>query len=751
MIMNNIEILNRSLAGTALVLLSLNISAQTTLPTFWNFDDPTPMGWTESLDQVVGTTRYTTGQAGTSCKLDGDDEYVMVYFADVAGPVSYYIKGQGSALTNDIFTIQESVNGTNWTTMRELIGAQIDNNTYIMYTDQPQGASRYVRWYFTEKQSGRNISLDEITVAAQAVTNAQEIRVTSGGNTVINGSTFVIGTTASTAMSIENMNLPGGSALNVTGMNITGANAADFSISGVSAPFNVDPDGNQSFNINFTAGGTGSRTATLTIANNDANGDETSYVINLYGIGGQFATEPTAQPATINFSGTTSYTYNVSFSAPVQQAERYIVLRKTGSAVTEEPADGTSYTKGDYVGGAQVVHNGPAGTFTPSWVVAGTTYHFKVFAANGPAGFENYLTTNPTTGNVTSAATMMADYYSGLDATQSSFPSALQTRINQNYNQIFYSNYSTVMINGFEARDTTGGQRVVDCAYSNFHYVWTGQFFHDVMSREHRYPHSWMEIYPNQDVFSYSDLHNLVPAHQTGVNGIRSNFPFGKVVQTISTFSEGKFGTDANGHNVYEPRDGHKGNVARALFYMAAKWNGTQGSGGNGNWGFPNPISTTVGYGQDQDVLREWHWQDLPDAYEIARNDYVESVQGNRNPFVDSIDWVCYFDFDDVSYVANPNGPCQVGVEEVQTISGLTAYPNPTAGQLAVELLSATPQQLTYTLCDATGRTVLTEAWNVPMGGTKRYFELGHLPNGLYLMRVSGSGTDATVRITVAN
>jgi endonuclease I len=734
-----------------LALIGLSATAQTTLPTGWNFDDPTPLGWTESLDQVVGTTRYTTGQVGASCKLDGDDEYVMVYFADVAGPVTYYIKGQGTALTNDIFTIQESVNGTSWTTMRELIGAQIDNNTHILYTDQPQGASRYVRWYFTEKQSGRNISLDEISVSAQTVTNAQEIRVSSGGNTMINGSTFVVGNAASTAMTIDNVNLAAGTALNVTAMNISGPNAADFSISGVSAPFNVAAAGSQAFSLNFSAGGTGSRSATLTISNNDANGDETSYVINLYGIGGQFATEPSAQPTAINFSGTTSYTYNVSFSAPAQQAERYIVLRKKGSAVTETPVDGTSYTKGDYIGGAQVVHNGSAGTFTPSGVVAGTTYHFSAFAVNGPAGYENYLTTAPATGSVTTSATMMGSYYNGIDATQTNFPSTLQSRINQSYNQIFYSNYSTVMINGFEARDTTDGQRVVDCAYSNFHYVWTGQFFHDVISREHRYPHSWMDNYPDQDVFNYSDLHNLVPAHQDGVNAVRSNLPYGNVVQVTSTFEEGTYGKDANGRNVYEPRDGHKGDAARALFYMAVKWNGTQGQNGNGNWGFPNPIDFITSYGQDQEVLREWHWQDLPDAYEIARNDYVESVQGNRNPFVDSVDWVCYFDFDDVSYVANPNGACQVGIEEMTTLSGLSAYPNPTSGQVAVELQSTVAQRLNYTLSDATGRTVFSEGWNVPMGGAKRYFDLSHLPKGFYLMRVSGEGSDATLRITLAD
>ena len=736
----------------ALMLFGLTAMGQTPLPTAWNFDDPTPSGWTEFLDVLVGNTRYTTGQLGAACRLDATGEYVTVNFSDVAGPVSYYIKGQGSAVTGDIFTIQESANGTNWTTLRQLNSSDIDNNAYVQYTDQPQGTSRYIRWFYTNKVSGRNIALDEITVAAQTVTNAQEIRVASGGNTIVSGSTFVVGNNAATTIAIENVNLAGGSVLNVSAMTLSGANAADFSISGVTPPFNVPAAGNQNFTLNFNPGASGSRLATLTIANNDANGDETSYVINLYGIGGQFATEPTAQPSNLNFTGTTTYKYNVAFSAASPAADRYIVLRKVGSAVTEEPVDGSSYVKGDYIGQAQVVHNGPAATFTPSYVIAGTTYHFKAFSVNGPAGFENYLTSNPTTGNVSTPATMMANYYSGIDATQSNFPTVLKQRISSPYNQTFYSNYAPVMINGFEARDTTGGQKVVSCVYSNFQYVWTGQFFHDVISREHRYPHSWMDTYPDQDAINYSDLHNLVPAHQNGVNSVRSNYPFGEVVQVTSTFMEGTYGKDANGRNVYEPRDGHKGDAARALFYMAARWNGTQGNNGNGNWGFPNPIDFAVGYGQDQEVLKAWHEQDPPDAYEMARNDYVQSVQGNRNPFIDSVNWVCYFDFDDVSYVANPNGPCEPSsVNEAQTISGFRAYPNPTEGQLAIELQSTEMQQLTVTLTDVTGRNVINEGWSVTPGGAKRYLELKGLRKGIYLLRVQGPEADSTLRVSLVD
>ena len=43
-------------------------------------------------------------------------------------------------------------------------------------------------------------------------------------------------------------------------------------------------------------------------------------------------------------------------------------------------------------------------------------------------------------------------------------------------------------------------------------------------------------------------------------------------------------------------------------------------------------------------VLLQWHLADPVDAAELARNDVIESFQGNRNPFVDHPEWVaCVF------------------------------------------------------------------------------------------------------------
>ncbi|MEZ6021014.1 MAG: endonuclease [Planctomycetota bacterium] len=52
----------------------------------------------------------------------------------------------------------------------------------------------------------------------------------------------------------------------------------------------------------------------------------------------------------------------------------------------------------------------------------------------------------------------------------------------------------------------------------------------------------------------------------------------------------------------------------------------------------------SVAYMGELDVLLQWHAQDPPDAWEMARNDIVYSYQGNRNPFIDHPEWVdCLF------------------------------------------------------------------------------------------------------------
>lgn len=727
------------------LLLWLHVAAQAPLPSSYNFDDPLPVGWTEFLDVVVGNTRYTNGLQGAACRLDGTGEYVLVNFGDVCGSVTYHIKGQGSALTNDVFTIQESANGSTWTAMRTLTGVQINNDIYQQYVDVPQASSRYIRFFYTNKQFGRNIALDEISLEPQVPTNAQEINVSVGGNAVFTGNTYVIGNVPATTFTITNFNLQGGSELNVSSMSISGPNAADFSISGVSAPFSVSANGTESFDVNFSAGANGSRFATLTIENDDANGDETTYVINLYGIGGNFATEPTASATNITFANTNTYGHNVTFSAGNPAAEKYLVTRGVDVAFLAQPVDGVTYVKGDYIDGVtQVVHVGPAATFRPTHVVAGTEYNYNVFAFNGPSGYENYRTDSPLMGSTTTAANQVGNYYQGINANATNFLTTLQSRLNSPYIQTFYSIYAPVMIDNFASRDTTGGQRVVNCVYSGYAHLYPGAFFYDVISREHTWPHSWMPTWPDQEGMEYSDLHNLFPAHQNSANAVRSNRPLGVVVNQTSSFLGAKYGTDANGNRVYEPRDSHKGDAARAIMYMAARWNGNGGS-----WELPNPIDFLVQYGQDQDVLKQWHWQDPPSNYEIARNDYIESVQGNRNPFVDSVNWVCYIDFSDMTLVEPTEIPCLTTPNSIEEVAfgSVGIYPNPTEGLLTMTLDMRQSDVLNVNLFDISGRNVYSHSVNAAAGTSQHQLDLSATAKGVYLLRVNGANGTLTQKV----
>lgn len=139
---------------------------------------------------------------------------------------------------------------------------------------------------------------------------------------------------------------------------------------------------------------------------------------------------------------------------------------------------------------------------------------------------------------------------------------------------------------------------------------------------------------------AYSDLHHLRAADMRN-NNTRSSLPFAeldnvkKEVKDFSGNTSGKTGT-ASGVSAYEPFDSYKGDVARALLYMATCYisgspslsltTGTNSSGSK--WGFLH-------------TLLKWNLEDLPDEFEIRRNSLVQYYQGNRNPYIDHPEFAC--------------------------------------------------------------------------------------------------------------
>lgn len=499
------------------------------------------------------------------------------------------------------------------------------------------------------------------------VAPAKEINIKMDGNDVLNNGTYVVGNSSTTTITVENT---GSEPLNVTGVYLSGANATDFSTDLTSTI--IAPLSSQDYTLNFSPSTIGSMFATLVIDNDDS--DENPYNINLQAFGtDNLATEPSINTSSLVFNTIEAYTLNGTYQDA--SADGYLVLWKNGSPITEEPQDGTSYLRGDYVGDAKVAYVGSGTSVTPRGVIANQNYYFKVFAFNGSNGFENYRTSDPAEGQVTSLGAQIGDYYSGISSASSTLLADLNALINP-HNYISYFLYKTTIMSQFEVKDTTNGQSYVTCCYSGENKVFNDPFdwSDNDYSREHTYAHSWMGTFPadNPEQEEYADQHNLYPANLPNANSPRSNLPLEDIAgDVVFNYLEGSVGYNDNNQLVYEPRASHKGNAARAIFYMATCYTG---NGGN-NWAVP--------INQSAASLVNWHFNDLPDNYEIARHEYIYNLQNNRNPYIDSVDYACYIDFSNMSY--KPDGCGEMGIEEMLN-QNFSVFPIPTSNKLYAQI-----------------------------------------------------------------
>jgi endonuclease I/chitodextrinase len=156
-------------------------------------------------------------------------------------------------------------------------------------------------------------------------------------------------------------------------------------------------------------------------------------------------------------------------------------------------------------------------------------------------------------------------------------------------------------------------------------------------NREHIVPQSLF----NQASPMVADIH-FIRATDGKVNGMRSNYPFGKVGSASFTSQNGsKLGTSvSSGYagTVFEPIDEFKGDVARMIFYFVTRYQSKLStfSSGNmlGNSTFPGLQTWEL------NVLLAWHNQDPVSQAEIKRNNASYTFQGNRNPFIDNPNYV---------------------------------------------------------------------------------------------------------------
>ena len=186
-----------------------------------------------------------------------------------------------------------------------------------------------------------------------------------------------------------------------------------------------------------------------------------------------------------------------------------------------------------------------------------------------------------------------------------------------------------------------------------------------------------------------TDLHHLIAGDSYVNQKPHNNNPYGFVATVAAEKGTGdrpstvnnKKGTAVHtsiydeASEVFEPQDSDKGDIARAIFYMAARYNNWSGtdtitdyepfldianyatSSGRTEY---STATSPVCMGILSDLLA-WNKIDPVDEYEIHRNDLIyRNYQGNRNPFIDFPQWADYIwgtaDLQGNNYNSTPTG-----------------------------------------------------------------------------------------------
>ncbi|MCZ8145955.1 endonuclease [Flavobacterium sp.] len=249
-----------------------------------------------------------------------------------------------------------------------------------------------------------------------------------------------------------------------------------------------------------------------------------------------------------------------------------------------------------------------------------------------------------------------------------------------------------------------------------------------VWNREHIWPQSrggfadgtssfsdgidiWLPTGPDDILAGHADAHHI-RAEDGAENSSRSNRDYG---------------SDYNGPTGNQ--GSWRGDVARALFYMAVRYNGLSLVNGN-------PVDSTVGQMGDLASLLAWNQADPADDFEMHRNNYIATWQQNRNPFIDYPLLA--------NYIFGPNfgQPWSFALQnpELET-AALWVYPNPAQGQVQVQNITEPTQCL---LWDMTGKKIsqftLVTSGNVSLEG---------VAPGLYLLQLQSETQQKTIKLQV--
>ena len=229
----------------------------------------------------------------------------------------------------------------------------------------------------------------------------------------------------------------------------------------------------------------------------------------------------------------------------------------------------------------------------------------------------------------------------------------------------------------------------------------------------------WLPTNATATVDGVSDAHHI-RAENGQENSSRNNKNFGTV--NSSTVYAGPTGTQGS----------WRGDVARALFYMAVRFESLNVVNGD-------PVELSSGNPSyqigDLATLLSWNTTDPRDDFEMNRNNYIYTWQMNRNPFIDHPSLADYI------FGANFGQPWSATLSTQTPIENKVAvYPNPASDYLIVSGLDGASKVEIYTI---TGQLVQTENFE---NETRIKLDLN---TGMYLVKVTNGAQTSTKKIIV--
>ncbi|MDA7708655.1 endonuclease [Flavobacteriales bacterium] len=201
---------------------------------------------------------------------------------------------------------------------------------------------------------------------------------------------------------------------------------------------------------------------------------------------------------------------------------------------------------------------------------------------------------------------------------------------NPYFNDLGYNGARTQMFGYTDELNST-----IHCIYTGFEQPSEFTTYLDPINTEHIIPQSFFGgISPMK-----SDLFNIRPSHGSA-NSSRGNSPYSEIAdenaQWYGTNASGAYVTQSNvpedpenwskrSGSLWEPKEDVKGDIARKVFYFYTMYPTQAGE------------ISTLG---NPEMFYAWHLEDPVSAFEATRNDRIQEVQGNANPYISHPDWV---------------------------------------------------------------------------------------------------------------